>query len=128
MRNAGACLHSHSKNAILVTLLHEKEFRISHMEMIKGIANPATKKAMGFTDTLVVPIIENTNFGSDLTASMAACMKEYPETNAVLVRRHGIYVWGDNWQRTKGMMECLDYLFAISLQMREFHVPLVKES
>ncbi|ORC87095.1 methylthioribulose 1-phosphate dehydratase [Trypanosoma theileri] len=127
MRNAGACLHSHSKNAVLVTLLHKKEFRISHMEMIKGITNPILKKAMGFTNTLVVPIIENTNFESDLTASMAACMQAYPETNAVLVRRHGIYVWGDTWQRAKGMMECLDYLFGLSLQMKEFHIPLVMD-
>ena len=40
-----------------------------------------------FCGTLVVPIIDNTNFERDLTASMAEAMKEYPKTNCVLVRR-----------------------------------------
>ncbi|KEG15362.1 methylthioribulose 1-phosphate dehydratase [Trypanosoma grayi] len=128
MRNAGACLHSHSQNAVLVTLLCEKEFRISHIEMVKGIVNPVTKKALNFRDTLVVPIIENTEFESDLTASMAECMRAYPETNAVLVRRHGIYVWGDTWQRAKGMMECFDFLFGLALRMMERGIPLVKDA
>ena len=31
-------------------------------------------------------------------------MKDYPDTCAVLVRRHGVYVWGDTWQKTKAML------------------------
>jgi len=30
-------------------------------------------------------------------------MRDYPETSAVIIRRHGMYVWGPTWQRTKGM-------------------------
>lgn len=127
LRNAGACLHTHSQSAVLVTMLCEKEFRISHVEMIKGIYNPVTKKAFGFRDTLVVPIIENTDFEKDLTDSLRECIEKYPESNAVLVRRHGIYVWGDTWQKAKGMVECLDYLFELALKMRAAGLPLVQE-
>ncbi len=35
--------------------------------------------------------------------SMAQVMMQYPETCAVLVRRHGVYVWGDTWQQAKSM-------------------------
>lgn len=125
LRNAGACLHTHSQNAVLATMLFDKEFRISHVEMIKGITNPVTKRAMGFRDTLVVPIIENTDFEKDLTESLRQCILQYPETNAVLVRRHGIYVWGDTWQRAKGMTECLDYLFEMGIKMKQQGLPLV---
>lgn len=37
-RNASAVIHTHSKVALMVTLLWPgKEFRITHLEMIKGI-------------------------------------------------------------------------------------------
>lgn len=39
-RNAGACIHTHSTNAVMATLLWPgKEFRITHQEMIKAREN-----------------------------------------------------------------------------------------
>lgn len=32
---------------------------------------------------------------------MNRTMQEYPGTTAILVRRHGVYVWGDTWQKAK---------------------------
>lgn len=32
---------------------------------------------------------------------MNATMQEYPGSTAILVRRHGLYVWGDTWQKAK---------------------------
>ena len=48
---------------------------------------------------------------------MSNAMKDYPETCAVLVRRHGIYVWGKTWQSAKSMCECYDYLCDIAVRM-----------
>lgn len=48
-----------------------------------------------------MPIIENTCFECDLEESMAVALEKYPQTTAVLVRRHGLYVWGDTWQQAK---------------------------
>jgi methylthioribulose-1-phosphate dehydratase len=45
---------------------------------------------LGFHDTLRVPIIENTPFEEDLTGSLEEAMDKYPDTYAVLVRRHGM--------------------------------------
>jgi len=38
-----------------------------------------------------------------LQESMARAMEDYPESCAVLVRRHGVFVWGENWQKAKTM-------------------------
>ena len=62
--------------------------------MIKGVRIGGNGQAMSYLDTLRVPIIANTPFEEDLTDSMAAAMEKYPEAAAILVRRHGIYVWG----------------------------------
>lgn len=66
-------------------------------------------------------------------------MEEYPDTNAVLVRRHGVYVWGgkseielmispvlmhdvENWEKAKIMSECYDYLFEIAVKMKSIGI------
>lgn len=98
---------------MLATLLdpHSSEFRITHIEMIKGIAG------QGFYSNMVVPIIENTARECELTDRLREAMVKYPQSNAVLVRRHGVYVWGDNWIHAKTQFECYDYLFEAAVRM-----------
>ncbi|GIY30814.1 methylthioribulose-1-phosphate dehydratase [Caerostris extrusa] len=118
-RNAGAVIHSHSKSAVLATLMYPgSEFVVSHLEMIKGIVKGKTRSPYRYDEKLVVPIIENTPFEKDLKDRMAAAIDEYPESSAVLVRRHGVYVWGETWQKAKTMSECYDYLFDVAVQMK----------
>ncbi|GJN40294.1 hypothetical protein PR202_gb29492 [Eleusine coracana subsp. coracana] len=76
--------------------------KISHMEMIKGI------KGHGFRDELVIPIIENTPYEYELTDSLSEAISAYPKATAVLVRNHGIYVWGDSWINAKTQCTVLD--------------------
>lgn len=116
LRGAGAVLHSHSVNAMLATLLFDDAFRVTHLEMMKGI------RGVGFHDELVVPIIENTAHECDLADSMADAMRAYPSTHAVLVRRHGVYVWGEDWVHAKTQAECYDYLFEAAVKMHELGI------
>jgi methylthioribulose-1-phosphate dehydratase len=115
---AGAVIHTHSKAAVMVTLLYGNEFRITHQEMIKGTYNAVNKRYNRFDEELVIPIIENTPFEEDLKDSMAEAIKNYPGATAVLVRRHGVYVWGSSWKQAKTQCECYDYLFDIAVQMK----------
>eukprot|EP00743_Colponemidia_sp_Colp-15_P005283 GILK01005682.1.p1 GENE.GILK01005682.1~~GILK01005682.1.p1 ORF type:complete len:607 (+),score=90.04 GILK01005682.1:47-1867(+) len=113
LRNAGACIHTHAMDAFMCTLLYDKEFHVQHMEMIKGIAGH------GFHDSCVVPIIENTAREMDLADSLAQAIESYPRSNAVLVRRHGVYVWGKDWIQAKTQCECYHYLFEAAVKMRQ---------
>jgi ribulose-5-phosphate 4-epimerase/fuculose-1-phosphate aldolase len=47
-------------------------------------------------------------------------MEQYPDSCAVLVRRHGVYVWGADWAKAKTICECFDYLFEIYVKMCQF--------
>ena len=89
----GAVLHSHSRCCNIVTSMFagESEFRVSHQEMIKGI------DGHGYFDQLVIPIIENTAWEHELADSLGETIAKYPKSCAVLVRRHGMYVWGKTW-------------------------------
>ncbi|XP_016350733.1 methylthioribulose-1-phosphate dehydratase [Sinocyclocheilus anshuiensis] len=120
MRGAQAVIHTHSKSAVMATLMCPgKEFRITHQEMIKGIRKGNSGTNYRYDDTLVVPIIENTPEEKDLKERMARAMEMYPDSCAVLVRRHGVYVWGETWEKAKTMCECYDYLFDIAVQMKQ---------
>lgn len=92
------------------------EFRISNQEMIKGIKKGSSDEALQYNDTLVVPIIDNVLHERDLTGAMYETISKYPLTNAVLVRNHGVYVWGKTWALAKSMAECYEYLFRLKLE------------
>lgn len=66
-----------------------------------------------------MPIIENTARECELTDRLRAAIEAYPQANAVLVRRHGVYVWGKNWIEAKTQFECYDYLFEAAVKMRQ---------
>ncbi len=121
LRNAGAVLHSHSIHALLVTKLFKKRFRISGMEMQKGV------EGYGAFDTLELPIIENTAQERDLAGSLSQAIRDNPRANAVLVRDHGVYVWGRNWQHAKAQAESYDYLFETAGRMKQLGLALDAE-
>jgi|GEM_PF-300366 len=112
-RGAGAVLHAHSMNAVMVTSVFNDAFRCTGLEMMKGIQNT------GVFDVLEVPIIENTAHECDLAESLGEAIEAYPKSQAVLVRGHGMYVWGRDWAHAKTQAECYDYLFQAVMKLRE---------
>ena len=139
-RGAGCCIHTHSQWAVLVTLLVEKDalangqavadscFEIEQIEQIKGIPKGKGKEGMlGYFDRLKVPIIENTAHEEDLTQSLEVAMESHPDTYAVLVRRHGVYIWGDNVSKAKTQAESLDYIFRLAVEMRRLDLPWIHQ-
>ncbi|RPA74083.1 arad-like aldolase/epimerase [Ascobolus immersus RN42] len=132
-RRAGACIHTHSMHAVLATLLNggtQKVWKIRAAEMIKaiprggpGVGEVGTEEGkagrgyFGCFEELCVPIIENRSREEDLREELERAMREYPECCAVLVRRHGVYVWGETVWKAKTQCESLDYLFQLSVEM-----------
>jgi methylthioribulose-1-phosphate dehydratase len=115
LRGAGAVVHSHSRAAVLATLLAEKlgarHLTLTHLEMLKGL------KGVGYVDVHRVPVIDNTAHECDLADSLEAAIVDNPGVHAVLVKRHGVYVWGDDWLAAKRHAECYDELFGQAVEM-----------
>lgn len=153
-KNARCCIHTHSPWAVMVTLILEqqgsgadKEFRINNIEQIKGFARGYPHKEvgnLGYHDTLRIPVIENTAHEEDLTEFMEAAMDKYPDAYAVLVRRHGVYVWGNSVEHAKTQCEryvdvaggsgrfadlcrSLDYLFQLAVEMKKLGILWVSD-
>lgn len=118
--SATAVLHTHSPNAVYATLLDPTEtsesLTLTHLEMLKGVGNHA------YDDVLEIPIIDNRPTEDQLADQLEAAVKNYPKANAVLVRRHGLYVWGDSWEQCKTQAESIDYLLAAAVQMKQLGV------
>jgi methylthioribulose 1-phosphate dehydratase/enolase-phosphatase E1 len=115
---ANCVIHTHSMNAQLATLLdeHAPVLRITHLEMLKGVGGHA------YDDMLEIPIIDNRPSEDLLAAQLERAVLDYPRCNAVLVRRHGIYVWGDSWEQAKTQCESFDYLLESALRMRQMNM------
>ncbi len=112
LRGAGAVIHTHSKRALFATLAFDREVVLTKLEMMKGL------RGVGYDDVHRVPVIENTARECDLADSLSAAVAGYPDAHAVLVRRHGVYVWGADWREAKRHAECYDYLFDVAVHMR----------
>ncbi|CDP03493.1 unnamed protein product [Coffea canephora] len=115
---AGAVIHSHGLDACLVTMINSSsnEFRIRNMEMIKGI------QGHGYHDELVVPIIENALSEGKLVESPTKAIRAYPKSTTVLVRRHGVFIWGDSWISAKTQAICYRYL-AAAIKFHQLGLP-----
>ncbi|CAI5971937.1 unnamed protein product [Closterium sp. NIES-65] len=49
-------------------------------------------------------------------------IEAYPKATAVLVRNHGVYIWGDNWIQAKTQAECYHYLFDAAIRMHQMGI------
>ena len=117
---ATCVIHTHSMNAVQATLLDPNEqstfVRITHLEMLKGVGNH------GYDDYLDIPIIDNRPTEDLLASQLEDVIQKYPKCNAVLVRRHGIYCWGDTWEQAKTQCESFDYLFDCIIKMKLLNI------
>mmetsp|Transcript_3936 Transcript_3936/g.9563 ORF Transcript_3936/g.9563 Transcript_3936/m.9563 type:complete len:650 (+) Transcript_3936:107-2056(+) len=115
--SAKSVIHTHSQHAVLATLLDptesSKTLRITHLEMLKGVGHHA------YDDLLEIPIIDNRPSEDLLAEQLEEAIQAYPNCNCVLVRRHGLYVWGDSWEQAKTQCESFDYLFQTVVEMKK---------
>jgi methylthioribulose-1-phosphate dehydratase len=112
-RDAGAVLHSHSLDVVLASALVPagENLRLTRLEMMKGL------EGVGYFDVHEIPVVDNTALEHELEARMEAAVLAHPHANAVIVRNHGVYIWGRTTAAAKTQAECLDYLCRAVVRM-----------
>lgn len=106
-RAAGAVLHTHSIwNTILSDFYASAGgVTIEGYEMLKGLHGVRTHEHAEW-----LPIIENSQDMPALAATIGMTLKEHPKAHGFLLRRHGLYSWGDTLAHARRHIEILEFL------------------
>src|SRR5215831_12965514 len=111
-RGAGAVLHTHS---VWSTILSESwagstdgALAIEGYEMLKGLAG-----VMSHDHREIIPILENDQDIPRLAGRVRQTLEQYPDAHAFLLRRHGLYTWGETLADAERHIEILEFLFEV---------------
>jgi methylthioribulose-1-phosphate dehydratase len=106
-RDAGAVLHTHSVWNNILSDLYASEggVTISGYEMLKGLQGVRTHEHSEW-----LPIIDNSQNMPALAESIAQTLSEHPNAHGFLLRRHGLYSWGETLAQAKRHIEILEFL------------------
>ena len=107
-RGAGAVLHTHSVwSTILSDSVDEAVDRlpIEGYEMLKGLNGIRTHEHREW-----LPVVENTQDWTAAAPHIEGKLREHPEVHGILIRRHGLYTWGEDLADAKRQLEILEFL------------------
>jgi methylthioribulose-1-phosphate dehydratase len=109
-RGAGAVLHTHSVWSTVLSDQHAAAggLAIEGYEMLKGLSGVATH-----THREWVPILENDQDMERLAVIAANTLERHPDAHALLLRRHGMYTWGDTLLEAIRHVEILEFLLEV---------------
>lgn len=109
---AGAILHPHSMNAILLARKQGNDFvTLANYELLKafeGIRTHAT--------TLQVPVFDNDQDIPRLAARVQQYLDSNEKVHGYIIDGHGLYTWGRSMADTLRHVEAFEYLFACELK------------
>lgn len=106
-RGAAAVLHTHSIWSTMLSDLYAPDgaLVIEGYEMLKGLAGVKTHE---HRESL--PIIENSQDMRALADRVSETLRQYKEAHGFLLRRHGLYTWGNDLAEAKRHVEILEFL------------------
>lgn len=106
-RGAGAVLHTHSISSTMLSDLYAGAggLAIEGYEMLKGLEGVKTHEHSEW-----LPILENSQDMIALADKVQEVLREHKRAHGFLLRRHGLYGWGDTLGQAKRHVEILEFL------------------
>lgn len=107
-RGAGAVLHTHSVWATMLSDVHAKRggMAIAGYEMLKGLAGVTTHEHREW-----IPIVDNDQDMERLARRVGETLERRPDAHAILLKRHGLYTWGNTLEDASRHVEVFEFLF-----------------
>jgi len=109
-RGAGAVLHTHSVWSTILSERHANDggLTIAGYEMLKGLAGVTSHEQREF-----VPILDNDQDMTRLGRRVSAVLDEHHGAHALLLRRHGLYTWGETLDDAERHVEIVEFLLEV---------------
>jgi methylthioribulose-1-phosphate dehydratase len=105
---AGAVVHVHVLAPVLAAERWPGGVQLRDLEMLKGFGRQA------HDDLVTIPVVANSQ---DMTALGDAFEAGFrADTPALIVARHGLYVWGSDLLQARHRTECLEWLTRFILE------------
>lgn len=109
-RGAGCVLHTHSVWNTILSEQHaaKKSLAIHGYEMLKGLEGVKTHEHQEW-----IPIFENSQDIPALAKEVEALLKQDPRPHGFLLRRHGLYTWGEDVAQARRHVEIFEFLLEV---------------
>ena len=107
LQGANAVLHTHSVWSSIVSdkFAVDCGVKIEGYEMLKGLQRVTTHQHAEW-----LPIIENSQDYVTLSQTVEATLKAHPDAHGFILRRHGLYTWGEDLRAAKRHVEIFEFL------------------
>jgi len=108
---AGAVLHTHSVWSTILSEAHAASggLGLENFEMLKGLENVKSHEHHEW-----IPILENTQDIPALARDVERMIGAHPDLHGFLLRRHGLYTWGQDLAAAKRHIEILEFLLEVA--------------
>jgi methylthioribulose-1-phosphate dehydratase len=109
-RGAGAVLHTHSMWSTLLSDRYSAAagLAITGYEMLKGLEGVTTHEHREW-----IPVLENDQDISRLADRVREMLHGHPTSHAFLLRRHGMYTWGETLPQAVRHVEIVEFLLEV---------------
>ena len=106
----GSIFHVHT---VWNTLLSDRFAKagavmLEDYELLKALSGVATHRHRE-----LVPSLENSQEYAGLALELEAGLTNYPAAHGILLRRHGLYTWGESVAGARRHLEALEFLFEV---------------
>ena len=110
LRGASAVLHTHSVWGTILSEAYAAQdgLSIEGYEMLKGLEGVVTHEHREW-----LPIITNCQDADVLAQRVEAALTRHPNAHAFLIRRHGLYTWGQSIAEAQRHVEILEFLLEV---------------